>query len=131
MYFKFDIERQSGKDMYVTLFDLSTDGSIQILYPPSGAADQLGGAKVRTQQVFMTTGPSGMETFKIIATSDQTDFAFLQRTRCHATLVRLNGKSNSSTQVRCNEGRGVDDWGTSQMILRSAGRRSPRIRVES
>ncbi|MGH9880362.1 MAG: DUF4384 domain-containing protein, partial [Pyrinomonadaceae bacterium] len=77
-YFKFQIENQSGKDMYVTLFDLGTDGSIQILYPPAGAGDLLkAGGKITTQSVFVTTGPAGYETFKIIATTDRTDFTFL------------------------------------------------------
>ncbi|HEY6333333.1 MAG TPA: caspase family protein [Blastocatellia bacterium] len=84
--FKFQIENHSPRDLYIVLFDISTDGAIQILYPPLGAK----GMKLKSHdpiplvipQVFATTGPPGYETFKVIATTVETlhdNFAFLEQ----------------------------------------------------
>ena len=126
-YFKFQIENQSGKDMYVTLFDLGTDGSIQILYPPAGAADLLkAGAKIKTQSVFVTTGPAGYETFKVIATTNRTDFSFLA-----AEAVSRDPLSDlmEGALLRPRSGvvkvAGVDDWTTSQIDFAISEHKKP------
>lgn len=83
--FRFSIENNSPRDLYVTLFDLTTDGAIQILYPPLGAAGVLVRSHDRplnVSQVFEVTGPPGYETFKIIATiapKSHNDFEFLKQ----------------------------------------------------
>ncbi len=119
-YFKFRIENDSGKDMYVTLFDLGTDGSIQILYPPEGAGDSIGnGSAITLQRVFQTTGPPGTEVFKIIGTTAQTDFHFLTQ---RAVGRGLRSPLESLIETLTVEKRagvvkvtGVDDWTTSQI----------------
>jgi hypothetical protein len=89
--FKFSIENNSQRDVYVILFDMTTDGAIQILYPPPGAAGVLIRAHdkpLNLPQVFAVTGPPGNETFKIIATTVQKssdDFAFLEQGAVRAT----------------------------------------------
>jgi hypothetical protein len=126
-YFKFQIENLSGKDMYVTLFDLSTDGSIQILYPPAGAADLLkAGAKITTQSVFVTTGPAGYETFKIIATTDRSDFTFLT---VDAVSRDPLAKLMEGALLRPRSGvvkvAGVDDWTTAQIDFAISENKKP------
>src|SRR4030095_8012222 len=119
-YFKFGIENNSGKDMYVTLFDLGTDGSIQILYPPEGAGDLLkNGSGITLPRVFVTTGPAGTEVFKIIGTTAQTDFRFLtQRGVARGLRSPLDSLiENVTFGKRAGEVKvaGVDDWTTSQI----------------
>lgn len=120
-YFRFKIENQTGKDMYVTLFDLSTDGSIQILYPPEGAEELLkSGGQITIPQpaVFETTGPAGYETFKIIATTDKRNFQVLTP----KAVARGSSPLEVLTQVAVGQ-RGtkilkppsVDDWTTAQI----------------
>jgi caspase domain-containing protein len=91
-YFRFEIENHSGKDLYITLFDLGTDGSIQILYPPKGGTMLIpNGEKVKPNMFLQTTGPSGYETFKIIATTEKkgpSDFAFLEQAGVGATRTK-------------------------------------------
>jgi hypothetical protein len=125
-YFKFQIENQTGKDMFVTLFDLSTDGSIQILYPPGGASDLLkAGGKITTQSVFVTTGPGGYETFKIIATTDRTDFTFLTveavgRDPLAKLMDGILRPRSGVVKVA-----GVDDWTTSQIDFAISENKKP------
>ncbi|HWT01785.1 MAG TPA: caspase family protein [Pyrinomonadaceae bacterium] len=82
--FKIEIENTSDKDLYVTLFDISTDGSIAIMYPSEEEGVKLpAGDKVRFKAVYRTTGPPGYETFKAIATTEvkgRSDFAYLEIT---------------------------------------------------
>jgi metacaspase-1 len=83
--FKFSIKNDSPRDLYIILFDITTEGAVQILYPPPGAA----GVQIKSRdkplnlpQVFEVTGPSGYETFKIIAATARKshgDFAFLEQ----------------------------------------------------
>jgi hypothetical protein len=119
-HFKFRIENNSGKDVYITLFDLGTDGSIQILYPPEGAGDLLkNGTGITLQSVFVTTGPTGTEVFKIIGTTGQTDFRFLtQRGVSRGLRSPLDSLIETVTvgkRAGVVKAAGVDDWTTSQI----------------
>jgi hypothetical protein len=115
--FKFQIENHSPRDLYVNLFDISTDGSIQILYPPSGAA----GVRINSRdsqafiipQAFSTTGPAGQEIFKIIATTvskSHDDFAFLEQGAVRGVRV---------VPVSVQE---LPDWTTAQISFVISGR---------
>ncbi len=120
-YFRFKIENQTGKDMYVTLFDLSTDGSIQILFPPEGAEDLVksgGQITIPVSTVFETTGPAGYETFKIIATTDKRDFQLLTQKavpRGVSPLDVLTQVAVGQRGTKILKPPSVDDWTTSQI----------------
>jgi hypothetical protein len=106
---RLEIENQSSADLYLTLFDISTDGSIQILYPPAGAAISLPrGAKVKPDSlIFRLGGPAGLETYKIIASTEKkgpSDYAFLQQ----SAVTRNSGTVSLAT---------VSDWTTAQISL--------------
>lgn len=83
--FKFSIENKSPRNLYIIVFDITTDGAIQILYPPAGDAGVLIKSRdkpLTLAQAFEVTGPPGYETFKIIATTvrkSHDDFAFLKQ----------------------------------------------------
>jgi len=106
---RLEIENQSNSDLYLTLFDISTDGSIQILYPPTGAATSLPkGAKVKPDAlIFKLGGPAGLETYKIIASTEKkgpSDYAFLQQ----SAVTRSSGPMSLAT---------VPDWTSTQINL--------------
>ena len=106
---RLEIENQSNSDVYLTLFDISTDGSIQILYPPTGAATSLPkGAKVKPDAlIFKLGGPAGLETYKIIASTEKkgpSDYAFLQQ----SAVTRSSGTMSLAT---------VPEWTTTQINL--------------
>jgi len=106
---RLEIENQSNSDVYLTLFDISTDGSIQILYPPTGAAISLPkGAKVKPDAlIFKLGGPAGLETYEIIASTEKkgpSDYAFLQQ----SAVTRSSGTMSLAT---------VPDWTTTQINL--------------
>lgn len=106
---RLQIENQSSADLYLTLFDISTDGSIQILYPPTGAAVLLPiGAKVKPDSlIFRLAGPAGYETYKIIASTEKkgpSDYAFLQQ----AAVTRSTAALSLAT---------LSDWTTAQVNL--------------
>jgi hypothetical protein len=114
--FRFTFQNQSGKELYVTLFDIGPDGSIAILYPEKGQQVSIRGGQVvifpaRAAQgedsqakVLETCGLPGYESFKVIATTEPTgpnDFAFLEQTG----VVR----------ARSTEMGKIADWTTSQL----------------
>ena len=106
---RLEIENQSNSDVYLTLFDISTDGSIQLLYPPTGAATSLPkGAKVKPDAlIFKLGGPAGLETYKIIASTEKkgpSDYAFLQQ----SAVTRSSGTMSLAT---------VPEWTTTQINL--------------
>jgi hypothetical protein len=107
--FRFSIINNSPKDLYVILFDVTTDGAIQILYPPPGSAGvriKSGDKPLVIAQVFAVTGPPGYETFKIIATTAQkshNDFVFLEQGAIRGT---------KAVPVAIQE---LQDWTTTQI----------------
>ena len=72
------IRNQSGKDLYIAVLDLSTDGSIEISYPrDQGAAELLkAGQPISTPlQMFVPAGRSVVkDTFKMFASTKPIDF---------------------------------------------------------
>lgn len=75
VFFRLRIKNNSQEDLYITLFDIAVDGSISIFYPENrtDAPEKLAvGAEVTTERVYKLTGPPGVETFKVIATTEET-----------------------------------------------------------
>lgn len=82
-WFRFEIVNDSTEDLYVTLFDISTNGGIQIAYPPRGSTVRIPhGGRVKPPFLTKLTGPPGYETFKIIASTEEplpNAFLFLEQ----------------------------------------------------
>jgi hypothetical protein len=73
------IENNSRRDLYVSLLDLSTDGSVAVIYPhPEGASELLKPGTRDTLRLFETFVPedrdSVMDVIKLFATSQPVDF---------------------------------------------------------
>ena len=91
--FECKIENQSGRDLYVSLLDLSTDGSVSVIYPyPEGASELIKPNAVITKR-FETFVPEGresvMDVIKVFATSTPVDFHRLNQppVRGNATAI--------------------------------------------
>lgn len=74
-FFYLEITNQTGEKMFPYLYSIGTNGEIKLLYPPPGTEDALSnGNSVKTWgarkcMIYRATTPYGMETFKLIATS--------------------------------------------------------------
>lgn len=76
------LKNTSPRELYVTLFNISADGSIKIFYPPTDTLQPGSlqpGASVTLRKKLQFTPPIGEELFKVIATTSPVDFRFLQR----------------------------------------------------
>jgi hypothetical protein len=71
------IHNKSGKDLYVAVLDLSSDGSIEMSYPvEQGAAELLkaGGTVTHRVEMFVPQGRSVVkDTFKLFASTKAVD----------------------------------------------------------
>lgn len=76
--FQIKIENTSRFPLFVTLFDLNTQGEIKIIYPPAGSREALkpNGDPIITN-VYRITGPAGAEMFKVLATTEPSDFSMM------------------------------------------------------
>lgn len=75
------VENKSDRPCFFTILELSTDGSIGVLYPWKGSSgeNRLEGGKSRSLEVpFRMTPPGGAQIFKVIATEDDIDFRALE-----------------------------------------------------
>lgn len=76
------VENRSVQKAFFTILEMSTDGSVSVLYPFPGTAggdNQLAaGAKRLIEIPFRMTPPGGTQIFKVIATEDDIDFRALE-----------------------------------------------------
>lgn len=118
VYFKLKIENQTGKDIFVAVINIATDGGIKIMYPRRGVREPLP-KEGRFTPIYRTSGPPGMDTFKIIATTSYTDFSFLEESGARRTvqspLEWLLTQSNAGTRGGVSQDIKPDQWGTRQL----------------
>lgn len=124
--FRLEIKNESNVPLYIAVFDISTDGGIDLMHPPRGSRERLdAGASVKTP-VYKTTGPAGYETFKVIATTEYVDYGLLRQaaiTRAplpkdqSSPLAALMSMAMGHTRmltVKQNTAR-LDQWATGQI----------------
>jgi len=77
------IKNDSEKPVYITILDLSSHGSIDVIYPKtSQSADALAPEKTLTRKLRLSVPPgrdSVKDILKIFATTEKIDFAFLNQ----------------------------------------------------
>ncbi len=77
--FRLSIQNKSASDLYITGVCIGVDGSIQIVFPPEGANDILpAGGKFETKPIKIS-GPSGIETLKLLVSTKPVDFRAIQQ----------------------------------------------------
>lgn len=120
--FRLEIKNESGIPLYIAVFDISTDGGIDLMHPPRGSKEKLdAGASVKTP-VYKTTGPAGYETFKIIATVEYVDYGLLRQAAITresqgsplAALMSMAMGQTRTLTVKQNTAR-LDQWATAQI----------------
>ena len=81
--FQIALKNTSDQDLYVTVFNISADGSVKIFYPlakeASGSVLLPKGKEVIARGLLQFSPPIGEEIFKVIATTDPVDFSFVER----------------------------------------------------
>lgn len=85
--FEFTIENRASQDLYISILDLSMDGSVSVLYPfAEGAGELLKKGTSLTTERFRATLPnhrpdlkSVMDVIKVFATSKPIDLHFVQQ----------------------------------------------------
>jgi hypothetical protein len=122
--FQIRVENTGPRDVFVTLFDLSQDGSVKIIYPPRGAQEALkaNGGGVTTP-IYQTAGPAGSEMFKLIATTEYVDFGILEQMGAQAKgvspLTRLLQQAFGQAKTRSfGLGANADSWATAEISFR-------------
>jgi hypothetical protein len=76
-YFRIEVRNDTGQDLYVTLLDLSSDGSIQQVQPFGGPSEKLVNGNVLKTDIYVTTPPKGPDTFVLMAMKKPADFSGL------------------------------------------------------
>ena len=125
------VRNSSQKDVYITLLNLSADGSITVLYPPPGAQEKLvaGKAFEREFEVFIPPDRDEVtDIFKILATTNPINALVFQQAQVRSTesLPSLSPQDpleqflTASVQGRLRGARpvGLEGWATKQRSLR-------------
>jgi hypothetical protein len=119
--YRIKVENRTGKDVYVAVANLGTDGAIQLMYPRAGAKEKLVNGNSVVTPMYRTTAPAGVESFKVIATTNYVDFSFLEvegiRRGEDSPLQRLVTQSGVKTRSDPVDESPVADWGTKQVDL--------------
>ncbi len=120
--FWLDVRNMSDKDLYITLLDVGSDGSVQILFPGNVDGEKEGfklaagtGRKIVIGEncqdgvpIYMAvTPPAGIETFKLIATTEKTprrNFEFLE-------MTSINERTRGEEETLLS----VGDWTTDEI----------------
>jgi len=85
----FRVTNDHADPVYISILDFSLSGDIGVLYPPPGAKEKVNpgitfeiGSDPSRQKIRLAAEQhaiTDVETFKLVATSDATDFSFLQQ----------------------------------------------------
>ncbi len=127
------VDNHSSQGVYVSILDLSTDGSVTVVYPPAGAAEILaaGGQWSRRLNSFVPEGRQSVkDVLKVFATTTPVDFRFLQKdpvrggvmpdelTRGAATPLRqLLASVALGTTRNVSSAVPLGDWTTAEQII--------------
>lgn len=120
-FFKLKFENLSNKELYVTLISLGTSGAINVI------SSERKGTKIAGRESFIPglhriKSPKGIQTFKIIITTSETDFSFLEQPGAKdikefSAFDFLLDRANTGQSKDPNKesGLGLDSWGTAQI----------------
>ena len=123
------VKNMSARDLYVTILDLSSDGSISIAYPPDAGAAEVLKPGLAVSKVFKTFVPPGRSTvtdvLKVFCMSRPIDFRPLVRPGIRDVntaadpLEDLLTDAFAQRQVVPMEAKplSLGDWTTAQRVL--------------
>jgi hypothetical protein len=122
--FQLTVENKTDRQLYLSVLDLSTDGSIALVFPEAPGAREILEKRGTWKLKLVTTLPDGREEvrdiIKVFATSSPIDLSFL-------TQGGVRGDSDPLSQLLAQayrgQSRGVarvgsDDWTTTEAVIR-------------
>lgn len=133
-----EITNTSQQNLYIALLDLSSDGSVELVYPQRGVQEFIAPGKTWSTQLqaYLPPGRDAVrDVLKLIATTSYADFSFLQQqaVRGAPALQQTRGHSRNpleellaSASMGTTRGtRPVDleDWVTVDKVLEVRGRK--------
>jgi hypothetical protein len=98
--FSIEVTNKSEKNIYIALLDLSSDGSVEVIFP-YGTGEEFIAPNKTWRQKFKTFLPEGRDSIrdvlKLIATTSYVDFNFLQLDGVSKgpDLMKTRGKSRN------------------------------------
>ncbi len=121
------ITNESTKPVYVYLLDIATDGGVYLRFPSQGAEDSpmAPGASIDSYPMEIT-GPKGLNTLKLIATTQPTDFWSLTQTGFRSVPAGgsdsplgklLNLAWGGTRDVRVLKPKEPGDWATNMVTF--------------
>ena len=127
--FQLTVENKTDKKLYLAVLDLSTDGSIGLVYPDSPGAEEILAPRGTWTKKLATTLPDGRDevrdVLKVFVTSAAVDFSFLTQ---GAVRGDVRGDSDDPlTQLLAQAVRGVSrgvtsvdsgSWTTTEAVIR-------------
>jgi hypothetical protein len=130
--FAIEITNKSQQKLYIALLDLSSDGSVAVVYPAGGQQEFVAPGQTWSKR-FKTSVPEGRDSvrdvLKLIATTNFADFSFLNKEAVPRgpELAETRGRSrNPLEQLLANAAMGttrgvmqveIEDWTTVNRVL--------------
>ena len=113
----FSVENRSRSAVYISLFELSSDGSISLIAPRAGIPPEaISAGKRWTIGTFRMGDPIGTQQYLLVGTSTAVSFAMLQhgvRGGSGSELSRWLGAKMASRGVEVSQAEvAVDNWGS-------------------
>jgi hypothetical protein len=128
--FEISIQNASNQPLYLTILDLSTDGSIALVFPEAPGAEEIlapGGIwRSRLRTTLPPNRQSVRDILKVFATVDPVDFSSLTQPAVRGGETRSLASNDPLTQLLANAtmgtARGVsrvrlDSWVTAQRVI--------------
>jgi hypothetical protein len=122
------VENKSDQDVFLAVLDLSTDGSIALVFPSAPGAQEILAKRGTWTKKLRTTLPAGRnevkDFIKVFATSTPVDFSFLTQTAVRGNGVQSNDPlSQLLAQAVQGVSRGVatvdlESWATAESVIR-------------
>ena len=133
-----EITNTSQQNLYIALLDLSSDGSVAVVYPLRGGQEFIAPGKTWYKQLeaYLPPGRDAVrDVLKLIATTNYADFGFLQQeaVRGAPILTQTRGHTrNPLEELLANAAMGttrgtrpvdLEDWVTVDKVLEVRGRK--------
>lgn len=128
--FQMAVENRSDENVYLAVLDLSTDGSIALVFPSASGAQEILAAGGKWVKKLRTTLPPGRDEvkdiLKVFATSTPVDFSFLAQAAVRGPGARASS-SDPLSQLLEQAVRGttrgvvtvdVESWTTKEAVVR-------------
>ena len=127
--FEITVENKTGEDVFLAVLDLSTDGSIALVFPTAPGAQEILAKRDTWTKKLRATLPAGRDEvkdfIKVFATSTPVDFSFLTQAAVRGNVRAQSNDPLSQLLAQAVQGvsRGVatvdlESWATAEGVIR-------------